>query len=204
MPDLGEGPFAGVVEPLIAPPPPPALPPPVLSFAPETGWRAASRARRLLAVSPPLLLLLFAVGIGTASPVLIYAAVLMLAPAFGALARVLRPYPRGIPLGERRARHAIAAACMAVGVPLALVVGGVFAVAPTDDGADQDRILGLFWLGVPALLLGGLTVVWGVGASLVRAFPVRGRSADRIGPSAGFAHGVRGTELEHGGAGRAL
>ncbi len=92
------------------------------------------------------------------------------AVCFGAVARVLRPYPAGTQQLERRLRHALSAGAMAVGgaqITLLLVVQ-FFIDASSNYPGEGDAVLAGIYFALLAFFVGFLTVVWGVLAALVR------------------------------------
>lgn len=137
----------------------PAGTPLVVPIDPLRGWRSADTGRRAAAV----LALPLAAGMAVAStsaatplPVGWIALWLLVGPAtFYSLARVLRPEPRS---AERTPRHLLAATATSFAGP---VLAADVAVRG-DDGV----VVGL---GAPAAVLGVVTVLWGLGALLVRA-----------------------------------
>lgn len=135
------------------------------------GWEQAGLARRVLAAAAGVYVVVAvgclavpAAGAGAyawANDDRYFQAVLILAFSLGpatcySLARVVRPHRRGL---DRVTRHVAAATATSLGVPV-LAAG---ALLSRDDALGVQIILGL-----PALLLGVLTALWGVVAVLVR------------------------------------
>ncbi len=155
--------------------------PAILPFAPRRGWQQANLGRRLLAVTCPLLILLWVAiaqiqelpilgadglagtaddPVDTAAPGWVTpwnALYLLLGPvACSSLARVLRPYPNG-PGGERRWRHWCAATATACGIALMIVIA-------TDAPIGLSGDVGAAYL-ILASLLGPATGIWGISRS---------------------------------------
>lgn len=179
-------------------PPVPPREPVVLRWAPRAGWARAGRVHRTLALGcVPVGLVQTGVtlwalvdrssGAPTETPQgtgaagwLLLVSYLLAPPAFYAAARVLRPHVR--PGGERAVRHVLSATGTALAVPvattlLAETVGGTQAVngllallgvPPILVPNNDNQFVVLLVLGVPAFLLGLLTLVWGSAAVVVR------------------------------------
>lgn len=188
--------FASPSRPGASPPPAPALqqgqdrttPPVVRRLGPADGWARAGLAHRIMALSAvPLALVQVALavavatqpgapgnaagGSGTAFLWLGFLSFLPAPPLYYAAARVLRPHPRRG--GERAVRHVLASAGTAFSVPVVTAV----VVSAAADTADADHVFPvLVLLGLPALLLGLVTSVWGLAVAA-------GRAADRAAAS---------------------
>jgi len=142
--------------------PPPTAPAPaplVQPVDPARGWALADPGRRIAAVlALPLAAVMSLSSTSAATPLPLgwIAFWAVVGPAtFYSLARVLRPEPRS---AERTPRHLLAATAMSFAVP-------VLAASQAYDGDDGVIIT----LGCPAAVLGVVTLVWGLGALLVRA-----------------------------------
>lgn len=183
--------------------------PVVLPLAPRVGWARAGRFHRFLAVgSAPVVLAqlgltLWAVLDRPGLPAgqtpqgtdavgwLMLVSYLLGPPTFYAAARVLRPHVRRG--GERAARHLVAATATALAVPVVTIlavekVAGAPAAAnllslvgvPPVLAPDNDNELAvLILLGLPAFLLGAVTLLWGTVAVVVRALAVDRTTSQR-------------------------
>lgn len=179
-------------------PPVPPREPVVLPWAPRIGWARAGRIHRTMAVAcAPVVLaqvggavwaMVDLAGRRSGEPThgtgvagwLLLVTYLLGPPTFYAAARVLRPHVgRG---RERAVRHVLSATGTALAVPVATtliietalgtqavnnllaLLGGPPILVPNDD----NQFVVLLVLGVPAFLLGLVTVVWGIVAVVVR------------------------------------
>jgi len=150
----------------------------VLPFRPRQGWEQAGTAHRALATAalPLVLVLGWTILEAPASAYLYVTAAL--AVAYGALARVLRPYPAGLRRGdriERRIRHGASALALAVGTaPMLLLAFG-----EETEPADDATVAAVFTIGVLGLLLAVVTLfVGGIGALARLTADVRGFESD--------------------------
>ncbi|WP_426565542.1 hypothetical protein ACPPVT_03590 [Angustibacter sp. McL0619] len=150
---------------------PPARRRPVAPFAPRRGWAQADTARRAFALSA--LVIAPALFFGPFRWVaMAWLAPTLAPPAYYSMARVLRPARRSAPrsrlddvlITSDELRHWTAAVATALATPVLSML--LFWKLGFD--IDEWPLALLLYLGIPALFLGVVTLLWGAAAHLRR------------------------------------